>query len=213
MTVIAEGFVFGLASSLHCAAMCGPLGIAAGSNARQLGAYHGARALAYVAVGALLGGLGATSGAGFMKTHAHWVALALAIGLVANMLGLDRLLGALPGSGKVVRGAMTAARRWPAAARAATLGAVTPILPCGVLWALYGTALMSGTALSGAATTAGFAAGSAPLLGLAQLQAGSLRRWLGPERARWFARAMMLIAAGVLVWRSFAGASGRSCCG
>ena len=213
MTVIAEGFVFGLASSLHCAAMCGPLGIAAGSGASRLSAYHGSRAAAYVAVGALLGGIGSTSGAGFMRTSAHWVALALAIGLVANVLGLDRLLGALPGSGRVLRAALGTARKWPAAARAAVIGAITPVLPCGVLWALYGTALLSGTAASGAGTTAGFAAGSAPLLLLAQMQAGSLRRWLGPERARWFARVAMLLAAGVLVWRGFAGAQGRSCCG
>jgi len=213
MTAIFEGFVFGLASSVHCAAMCGPLALAAGTGTAQVAAYHGGRLTGYVTAGGVLGAVGAAGGAGAWQAAAPWLAFLLAGGLVLGAFGLDRRLGALPGSSSLVRRALGQVRSWPAACRTAVLGGVTPLLPCGLLWALYGTALLAGSALAGGATTVGFAAGSAPLLLVAQTQGGRLRRCLRAEHAPTIVRLVFLTAAAVLVWRGVRGLSGNSCCG
>lgn len=213
MTAITEGFVFGLASSVHCAAMCGPLVLAAGGSGCHLAAYHGGRTSSYVIAGGALGALGATSGAGVMREAAPWIAFLLAAGLVLAAFGLDRGLGAIPGAGNLVRGVMQRVRAWPTRWRTAALGSVTPLLPCGVLWILYGTFLLSGSTVAGATTALGFACGSAPLLAVAQVQGGRLRRLLRPDRARTLTRWVFLTAAGLLLWRGFATMQGQACCG
>jgi sulfite exporter TauE/SafE len=212
MTAITEGFVFGLASSVHCAAMCGPLVLAAGGGGCHVVAYHGGRAASYIVAGGVLGAVGATSGAGVLREAAPWIAFLLAFGLVLAASGLDRWLGAIPGAGRLVGGAMRRARSWPSRWRTAALGGVTPLLPCGVSWVLYGTTLLSGSALAGASTMLGFACGSAPLLSVAQMQGGRLRRLLRPERARLVARWVFLTAAALLVWRGVLTMHGESCC-
>jgi sulfite exporter TauE/SafE len=55
MTVPVEGFVFGLASSLHCAAMCGPIALFAAQRSGAVAAYHGCRFASYLADGGVLG--------------------------------------------------------------------------------------------------------------------------------------------------------------
>jgi sulfite exporter TauE/SafE len=213
MTAITEGFVFGLASSVHCAAMCGPLVVAAGGGRSELFAYHGGRCAGYVAVGAALGAVGAGSGTGLLKEASPWIGFMLAFGLVLGACGLDRWLGGLPGAGRLVRSTVSRVRTWPHGCRLAILGAVTPLLPCGVLWVLFGTTLVSGSALAGGSTTLGFAAGSAPLLVAAQAHAAGLRRWLTPTRSRWLARVVFVVAAVVLVGRGLMTISGPGCCG
>lgn len=213
MTAIAEGFVFGLASSVHCAAMCGPLALAAGGGSLHAFSYHGGRTLGYVAAGGVLGAVGAAGGSGHLELAGPWIGFLLAFGLVLGAFGWDRFLGAVPGAGGLVRRLLGRVRTWPAVWRTTALGGVTPLLPCGVLWVLYGTTLLSGSAAAGASTTLGFAAGSAPLLLLAQTQGGRLRRHLRPPYARALTRGVFLVAAAVLVWRGVATMQGRSCCG
>ncbi|MEZ5966972.1 MAG: sulfite exporter TauE/SafE family protein [Planctomycetota bacterium] len=212
MTAIAEGFVFGLASSVHCAAMCGPLALAAGSGSAPVLSYHAGRTAAYVAVGGALGALGAVGSAGRLSVAAPWIGFVLALALVLGAFGLDRWLGAIPGAGGLVRRMLGRVRTWPTTWRTATLGAVTPLLPCGVLWALYGAALLAGGPLDAAATTLGFALGSSPLLLAAQTQGPRLRRFVRPEHARTLTRWVFLTAAAILIWRGTVALQGHSCC-
>jgi hypothetical protein len=58
----------------------------------------------------------------------------------------------------------------------------------------------------------GFAAGSLPLLLLAQTQAGRLARRFGPRTLQHVQRTARLLAAGMLVWRGVVGLQGESCC-
>ncbi len=212
MTAPVEGFVFGLASSLHCAAMCGPLALFAGQRGGAVAAYHGARFSSYVVIGGSLGVLGGATGIGIFEGSAPWLGIALGVGLLAGALGLDRHLGAIPGLSGVVQRAVARARAWSVPARAAMLGGITPLLPCGVLWALFSTALLAGDGRSGALTTGSFALGSAPLLLLGQVHAGAIHRRLGPRGGRLVARGAMAIAAVVLLLRARAGFDG-GCCG
>lgn len=230
-TAFADSFVFGLASSLHCAGMCGPLGACfldsgmGGSSAMGTATlYQGARIASYAAVGAVIGTLSATVG-----TAATGTPLAASTGVLSLVLGGLLALGALgvhrwihgfvPGihvGQSTFRRVWTWAMRRPVGQRALALGAVTPALPCGVLWVMYGTAAAAGTPVAGATAALGFGLGSAPLLWLAQSQLVHLQRWLGPRGLRRMQALAMAVAAAVLLWRGLRAvqAPGVSpCCG
>jgi hypothetical protein len=91
-----------------------------------------------------------------------------------------------------------------------TLGWLTPLLPCGPLWLMFGVAIVAGSWLSGALLLGSFAAGTIPLYAL--LQAGVLRlQARGP--VPWLPRvqqALALTAAALLVWRAML--PGHDCC-
>lgn len=81
-----------------------------------------------------------------------------------------------------------------------------------MLWSACAGATLAGGAIAGGVAMLGFALGSLPLLLLAQTQAVPLARRFGPRTLAIVARATMLVAAGVLVWRGIAAQSG-GCCG
>lgn len=81
------------------------------------------------------------------------------------------------------------------------MGALTPLLPCGLLYGLYASALAAGSAARGAQLMGLFALGAIPALVAAQLQA----RWLSrlTAESEWvLRRGLPLVAAGVLAWRA-----------
>jgi sulfite exporter TauE/SafE len=178
-------FFAGLATSLHCAAMCGPLACAVGARPLR---YHASRLTAYTIAGALCGGLGESLTALLRTPTLRLAPWALAIVLVGLAFSFEKRLPQ---------------PRWLAAlmfrARLRDhLGFVTPLLPCGPLWLMLGVAAVSASAARGALLLAAFVAGTVPLYALLQ---GSFRRlpplWL--TRAQ---RALALIAAALLVWRA-----------
>lgn len=208
----ASTLLFGAVNSLHCAGMCGPLAVAV-AGARGCGlAYHGSRTLAYGVLGIVLGAAGARILP--VSTHAGaWLGFVLAASLVLFALGLDRILHRVPGLAPLARRASTIALGLPPAARAAALGAITPLLPCGLLYAVAAAALVSGSAAAGASTMLGFALGSLPLLALAQGTIPRLRAHLGDAGFTWLRRGLFLVAAVILSWRAWADVQGGSCCG
>lgn len=218
-TLVTEAALLGAATGLHCAAMCGPLAACAvrpGSPTREVASvaagYHLARASGYALAGALAGALGSgASGAlgGPLGAGVPW-AMALLLGLQAA--GALPKLGSIPWLGPRVNRAAARASFWKPGARAAALGALTPLLPCGPRFAVYGLAIGAGSALHGAAMLAAFALGSVPLLlatqiGWGSLQRSSLARFAAPAQ-----RLMLLAAALTLAWRGWALASGADCC-
>lgn len=156
IAVCAGVFVASVIGSLHCLGMCG--GFVAISNGGHL-AYHGTRLVAYALLGALLGSIGAAIG-----PTAAWIAggFMIAWGLVA----FARLLGArirLPEHGLAARLTRGISRR-PPMLRAAILGLVSGLLPCGWLWAFVILAGGTGSPLHGALVMASFWAGTVPAL-------------------------------------------------
>lgn len=212
MTGVSEAFVFGLASSLHCAAMCGPLAACACGGALGVTAYQTARWMAYVAAGALAGSLGGAVGLERMAGPHAGVALVLAAALLLGAAGAGRWWRAAPGTGRLSAVVGRIAWRLPPLARGTLLGAVTPVLPCGVLVGLYAAAAAAGSAAGGALTTAAFALGSLPWLLVGQLQFSWLHARLGAARGRIVQRIVLVAAAVVLAWRGLA-AWGGGCCG
>jgi len=169
-----------LAGSVHCAGMCGGLVLFATNSdgtfrkSRVLHvAYHAGRAFAYGTLGALAGLLGATADiAGVIDGNARTSALVagslmVVIGLVAlaQHAGVKGLHAKLPAP--LQRLAETAHRRamgLPPVTRAAAVGLLTPMLPCGWLYAFVIVAAGTGHPATGSAVMLAFWLGTVPIL-------------------------------------------------
>jgi uncharacterized protein len=171
------GLLLGLASSLHCAVMCG--GISSGllfafdtngtySRARVLLLAQAGRISAYIALGAAFGALGSQIYPHLSSAEAYrllqwagaaalmWVGLSTA-GLVPAVSGLDRLLS--PVSNFIARKA-TRFTRWPLAPF--LVGTAWGLMPCAMVYAALFTAALSGSATGGVTIMAGFGIGTLP---------------------------------------------------
>jgi sulfite exporter TauE/SafE len=202
--LIATAFLIGLAGGVHCVAMCGGIVAALGLGApealgltaragllRQL-AYSLGRVGTYTCAGALAGGLGGLGiGAGGVlpvQILLLVIANALIILLGLHLAGLGSAVLAFERAGGVVwRGVQRlGARLVPASSglRAVAVGLTWGFLPCGLVYSVLATALVSGSAARGALVMASFGLGTLPNLLAAGLAAESLRRLVRKPLAR-----------------------------
>lgn len=208
MTTVAAALAAGLVTSFHCVGMCGPiacgLGTLAKSESERLTAaslYHSTRLVSYGIIGAVCGALGEQPLRWFFDSPLvllPWVMVAV---LLMMALGLD---------GKIPRPAIL--KRFTARARfracrlsaygsASVMGLLTPFLPCGPLYLVFGAALLAGSAARGAEFTLAFGLGTIPLLWLAQHQFHRMRAKLTPLTLGRVRQGLALITALVLVVR------------
>jgi len=162
----------GLAGSLHCAGMCGPLVLAGGiqggaASARALSNYLLGRLCSYALVGAIMGQIGAqashrisvdpfqTGLTALVAAFALWKGFHLLI--VTRGRSTRTLLTSQPGS------LLVWIVRW-LPRRGLGLGLATGFLPCGLLVPAWLLAASSSSATAGALTMAAFFAASAPAL-------------------------------------------------
>ena len=199
---IFAAFLLGMAGSLHCAAMCGPLVLAL-SAARPNKAwpllYHSGRLVMYIALGALAGVAGSLlSWAGYQRS------LSILAGATLLIVALSLLTG--NGKGRVTLwlkgrfGSLTQ-KRSPAATMA--LGALNGLLPCGLVYLAVAAAAASGSVARGMATMLAFGAGTAPMM-LGINLAGQKFSWTGPARWRRAALVCAALAGGLLILRGMA---------
>ena len=204
----AAAFVAGLVSSLHCAAMCGPLAgmLAPGRTDRAdplavATVYQLARLAGYTTLGALAGGAGAVPlallGGGAMR----WLPWVLVLYFAGVALRLDRRLARMPALGRWQWRLQASLRGRSRLAGAALVGAATPLLPCGPLYFLVALAAFAGSALQGAELMLAFGLGTLPLLWFAQANLGRIRDWLTPSGVARAQTALAVAAALVLAWR------------
>ncbi len=212
-------FGLGLAGSIHCLQMCGPvvlsysLPLAQGNVPRKRlaaahGAYHAGRLLTYAALGAVAGLAGGA--AGFAARLAGVANGARILAGAAMIVAAIAIAGLLPRTGlvQIERGGML--RRFSGAIRRLMLspvpgskfrlGLMLGFLPCGLIYAALLKAVDAGSALGGALTMLGFGFGTATSLlglGLASSAAGMrLGRWSNAIAA------VSVAAMGAfLVWR------------
>ncbi|AGC47392.1 hypothetical protein MYSTI_06119 [Myxococcus stipitatus DSM 14675] len=207
LTAAVGALTVGLTGSVHCFLMCGPLACASlpsipgADRRRALLAYQGARLGAYALVGGLLGALGggvARALAVSTRPYLPWLMIAA---LVASALDLGKRLPPLPGLARLARGLSRWSAKFSWTVRAGAMGAVTPLLPCGLLYGVFAVALASGSFAGGALVMGAFAVGGLPALFVAQLQWGL---WSKRPRLSHFLlkRAMPLTAAVVLAVRA-----------
>ncbi len=217
-TLIVAVFVASAVGSLHCAGMCGPLvafAVTDSERSCKVGwryafstrlhlLYHGGRLIAYSALGAACGSLGAVldmSGAvvGVQRIAATVAGATMILaGLVALLrTGGVHVLGIkTPGwiQAGVVSLQQSAVTLKPAP-RAATIGLLSAILPCGWLYFFAITAAGTASPFWGAAVMASFWAGTVPILLLVGASAQAFVRSLG-EKASLFA-SLAVIALGL----------------
>lgn len=209
------GLLLGLASSLHCAGMCGgiaasialaaaPGGGTGGRLVALLQAQAG-KAAGYMTAGATLGWAGAGLYGALDMTEAFgilqkvsaavlvWTALGL-MGLVPSPAVLGRLFQPLARW-------MLKARRTARGLAAAAAGLAWGLIPCGMVYAALLYALLAGSPGRGAMVMAGFALGVLPSVTATALGAAGLVR-AGARPALRFAAGGVLIAFALatLVW-------------
>lgn len=177
-------------------------------NAGRLGSYAVAGAVA----GGVVGSARVLAGVAPLQAGGLWLAnlLLLAMGLY--------LAGALPLMAYVEKAGQRLWRRVQPAIRAflpadtplklVALGALWGALPCGLVYSMLLTAMMSGSALAGASIMLAFGLGTLPMLAALGSAGGQLQRFL--QQRAWRIGAGVLVAGfGVLgLWRAWQGDSG-----
>ena len=170
-----------LLGSLHCVGMCGAfVAIAVGDGERGAGrhallqtAYHGGRLVTYALLGLAAGAAGAMVNLGAtlagIKPLAAAVAGAVmvAFGLVSllRLIGWSPTLVGMPAVlGRVLATAHRSAMSRPPMVRAAAIGLLTTLLPCGWLYAFAAAAAGTASPWLGALVMGVFWLGTLPAL-------------------------------------------------
>jgi sulfite exporter TauE/SafE len=204
----AAAFVAGMVTSLHCVGMCGPLSCSwaissrSGSTFfRDTSLYHLGRLLAYACVGAAAGAIGTVPLRFFQRGAGVWLPWLIVVAFAVVGMGLDKYVPKPAFMSATVRRLQTRAMRMKSGVRAASLGLLTPLLPCGPLYLMFALAMVNGSAAKGAGFLSAFALGTLPLLGLAQFQLHWLGGKLSPVTMKRMQRGLALVTAVLLAWR------------
>jgi sulfite exporter TauE/SafE len=172
-------FLVGLLGGAHCLGMCG--GVVTALTVQMPNdpprwslhlAYNAGRITTYVAAGALAGSLGSAAllldGVVPMQIVLFVVAQLMLVALGLYLLGVSRYLDPLERAGRILwrRLQPAASVLFPvrSAPRAYAVGLLWGLLPCGLVYSVLVTALVTGSAGSGALTMLAFGAGTLPAL-------------------------------------------------
>jgi sulfite exporter TauE/SafE len=212
-------FITGLLASLHCLGMCGPIVLAystignkqarANESVAALklhAAYNAGRITSYVLLGVLAGLLGIALGA-VLNDVAEVIAI---IGGAVMIIAGIGMLGFIPlqsffvtgKAGALLRKLHGALLRQRTLTSKFALGLLTPLLPCGMLYAMFAKASTSGSVASGALTMATFGIGIVPALMLM----GSLSSFLSlrtRKSAEQLAAFAIILMGVILLMRGF----------
>lgn len=210
-------FLAGLASTLHCVGMCGPLALAAAASPARGGPwiYVASKTLSYLFLGAALALAGGLAAKATAPATVH--AVTAATGTFFLAAGADMVRPGWRGTGTTSTSLPAWLHRalgWlrgtgPAAPL--LLGGVSGLLPCPLSWGMAGWAAGTGHPLKGALLMVAFGLGTAPgLLAVATLGRGL--RAAGRGRLRVAAGVTwVLLGAGLLVRGLGAIATGAPC--
>ncbi len=175
-------FLASLAGSLHCAGMCGGLvifysGTDATKGSHRLiahGVYNAGRLAGYLLLGATAGAIGGVINLAGSLAGLQRIAMPLAgglmilwgLGTIATIRGIKlfRTSAKIGPFSQMVRKSFGVVARRPPAVRAAAVGLLSALLPCGWLWAFVITAAGTASIQGGLAVMAAFWAGTVPIL-------------------------------------------------
>jgi sulfite exporter TauE/SafE len=206
-------FALGLAASLHCVQMCGPIVISYSVSLKRdmmLAhlSYNTGRVITYSALGALAGAAG--SGIGMLGKLAGLASAARLLAGAAMVVTGLLMLRVLPRRVLVQverRGVMTlfsrSIGRLLVSSRALGkfgLGLMLGFLPCGLIYGALLKAVETARPLAGALTMAAFGMGTA----VALLAMGMASSFAGLRMGAWgnrLAGASILAAGAILIWR------------
>src|SRR5579863_2170871 len=205
------GLLLGLASSLHCASMCGPIAASlmfgfGPSRTRALLAAQLGRVLIYVLAGLTAGAAGGALYGGIAHPGA-FLAARVAAALTLGWIGFS-LLGLAPSLAIVDRftGPLARAVTSMRAPGALAAGMAWGFLPCGMVYGALFYAGLSGGPLAGAMVMAGFGLGTLPSVTAAAFGLSRFRALAHSPRARTaVGLGLMAVAAASLAAPSAAG--------
>lgn len=169
MMHLAAGLMLGLAGSLHCLAMCGPL---VGAMAPVLGRrapaaawYQLGRLLAYVSLGAIAGLAGYVVASGLGR------GLAIGAGAILLLAALGHVRTSRFAIGRWITRRLSRAMEYIVGLRArrprlaaAGVGAVNGLLPCGLVYAAALAAAATGSVVSAVVLMMAFGVGTLPAM-------------------------------------------------
>jgi hypothetical protein len=207
-------FFLGLAGSLHCAAMCGPLLVAVNAARRQGPAgpatplradilhnlvYHGGRLVTYGVLGAISGLIGAAIVfAGFQR----WISIAAgSLILLGALVSVRAQWGG--GAGRfvfLIKAKFSRSLRSRTLGAAALLGGLNGLLPCGLVYIACAAAAATGNVCGGVGAMLAFGLGTTPML-LSIGLAGKAVRWSNPLRLRKVVLAGVTLVGILLIMR------------
>jgi uncharacterized protein len=219
-------FMIGLLGSVHCIGMCGgivsalsvaparkPFPVAvvgAGVQAvpaelLRVGAYNTGRIGSYMTAGAVAGGVAqgvrTLSAVSTLQIGGYWLAnltlIALGLYLMDAWRGLARLESAGQGVWRRVQPLMKPLLPADTPARMLALGALWGWVPCGMVYSMLLTAMLTGSALSGASVMLAFGLGTLPMLLTLGMLGTHLREWTRRPGVR-TASGLLIIGFGLL---------------
>lgn len=208
ITTTTGALLAGLVTSLHCAGMCGPIACGVGTLARTEAErmtaatlYHGGRLISYGLIGALCGSLGKQPLQWFFDSPAVLLPWALVVALILSAFGLDKKIPRPAILNRFTARARFRTSRFSTLGAASMMGLLTPLLPCGPLYLVFGVALLAGSPAKGAEFTLAFGLGTVPLLWLAQHQFHKFRARVKPLTMQRLQRGLAMVTALMMAWR------------
>ncbi|WP_314442710.1 sulfite exporter TauE/SafE family protein [Massilia timonae] len=183
----------------------------AGASLTGVGAYNAGRIASYMTAGALAGGLagGAASLAALPAVQAglYWAANLMLVALGLFLIDAWRGLARVEQAGQALwrrlapllrrmNGVGTSGAR-TGGARMFALGALWGWLPCGMVYSVLVTAMLSGSALGGAGVMLAFGLGTLPMLAALGLAGGRLRVLMARRAVR-LCCGLAILAFGIL---------------
>jgi sulfite exporter TauE/SafE len=230
-------FLIGLLGSVHCIGMCGGIvsafSVASGTTrriaipVRQAGsgaglrgfagvlAYNAGRIGSYAAAGALAGGAarGVQTLAGMARVQSvgYWLANLMLVLLGLYLMGAWQGLARLETIGQILWRRIQPATKLLLPAdttlKMLALGSLWGWLPCGMVYAVLLTALLTGSAGAGALVMLAFGLGTLPMLLAMGLLGTRLRGWLQQRRVRQVSGAVVLLFGVMGLLRAWHGSS------
>jgi sulfite exporter TauE/SafE len=165
--LLAAAFLAGVTGAPHCATMCGPLVAAQARGRASTAAWLAGKLATYVLLGAIAGQaaslVGGVAASGPVVAIVAWLAL---LWFSLRLAGAPLPHASLGGERALLR----AFERVPRGRRVLTpfaLGALTGLLPCGLVYAALALAIAAPSAPAGAVVMLAFGTSTLPALGLA----------------------------------------------
>lgn len=209
--MLTSAFILGLAGSLHCLGMCGPLMLAlhgppqasAPRNWASMAQYQAGRILTYSALGLFFGLAGKGMALAGMQQIISIAAGILMIAFAFMAWRIERIMNSLPIIQKLVQavqGRMSGLLGSHPYGASFTFGMLNGLIPCGMVYAALAGAIASADAVGGAAFMAFFGLGTAPLM----MAAGVLGNAFGQSvrtRFRTIQPILLLVSGALLIQR------------
>jgi hypothetical protein len=163
--------------------------------------YHAARLTSYTIIGGICGAVGRQPLEWFFSSPAVLLPWVLVAVFLIWGFGLEKKLPRPPALLKWTAKMRFRLGRLSPIRSGLALGALTPLLPCGPLYLLFGAALLTGSAMRGAEFALAFGLGTVPLIWLAQQQLKHLQKRIKPTTLVRIQRSLAIAAACIIAFR------------